>query len=85
MTASQPPRAPLVSAIVTTFNSSETVLRSIESIRAQTMNDLEIVVVDDASQDNTVDVILSVDEPRLRLVRKPRTNLRDPGVGYFAA
>jgi len=77
MTASQPPRAPLVSAIVTTFNSSETVLRSIESIRAQTMNDLEIVVVDDASQDNTVDVILSVDEPRLRLVR----NERNRGIG----
>src|SRR5690349_8886059 len=72
MMASPSARAPLVSAIVTTFNSAETVLRSIESIQAQTMGDLEIVVVDDASQDNTVDVIQSVNEPRLRLVRNPR-------------
>lgn len=77
MTTSQPSYTPLVSAIVTTFNSSETVLRSIESIQAQTMNDLEIVVVDDASQDKTVDVIQSVDEPRLRLVR----NERNRGIG----
>ena len=68
---------PLVSAVVTTFNSSETVRRSIESIQAQTMDDLEIVVVDDASHDNTVDVIESVDEPRLRLVR----NARNRGIG----
>ena len=77
MTASRSPHAPLVSAIVTTFNSAKTVLRSIESIQAQTMTDLEIVVVDDASQDDTVDVIQSVNEPRLRLVR----NERNRGIG----
>jgi glycosyltransferase involved in cell wall biosynthesis len=66
-----------VSAIVTTFNSSDTVLRSIESIQAQTLSDLEIVVVDDASQDDTIDVIQSVDERRLRLVR----NARNRGIG----
>src|SRR5215475_3690336 len=77
MTASQPRRAPLVSAIVTAYNRADTVRRAIESIQAQTMSDLEIVVVDDASQDDTVDVVLSIDEPRLRLVR----NIRNRGIG----
>jgi glycosyltransferase involved in cell wall biosynthesis len=66
-----------VSAIVTAYNRADTVRRAIESIQAQTMSDLEIVVVDDASQDNTIDVVLSIDEPRLRLVR----NVRNRGIG----
>ena len=66
------PLAPNVSAIVTCYNSAATVVRAIESIRAQTMADLEIIVVDDASTDNTIDLVAAVRDPRIRIIRNPQ-------------
>jgi glycosyltransferase involved in cell wall biosynthesis len=69
--------SPRVSVVVTAYNSAATIRRTIESIQAQTMNDFEIVIVDDASKDDTVGVIESVGEPRLRVIR----NARNRGIG----
>ena len=44
---------PLVSVPVITYNSSKTVLETLESIKAQTYQNIEIVLVDDGSQDNS--------------------------------
>lgn len=47
----------LVSAIVPTFNRAYCVTRAIDSVLAQTYPDVEVVVIDDGSADNTADVI----------------------------
>ncbi|RZJ86017.1 MAG: glycosyltransferase family 2 protein, partial [Brevundimonas sp.] len=44
---------PLVTAVMTTFNSAATVTHSLSSLAAQTHGALEIIVVDDASTDDT--------------------------------
>jgi glycosyltransferase involved in cell wall biosynthesis len=44
---------PLVSIIIPTYNRSVTVRRAIDSVLAQTFMDLEVVVVDDGSTDDT--------------------------------
>jgi glycosyltransferase involved in cell wall biosynthesis len=77
--SSNPPAAssPKVSVIVTAYNSAATIDRAIESARAQTMDDLEIVVVDDASTDDTVAVVEAIRDERIRLVR----NARNRGIG----
>ncbi len=46
--------APLVSAIVLSYNNARYVEETLESIRAQTYAALELVVVDDASSDDSV-------------------------------
>lgn len=46
--------SPLVSVAVTTYNSSRYVLETLESIKAQTYQNLELIVSDDCSTDNTV-------------------------------
>src|SRR6266571_8664497 len=45
---------PLVSVIIPTKNSERTIRRCLESVRAQTYRNFEIVVVDNFSSDSTV-------------------------------
>ena len=48
---------PLISVIVITYNSQSTIIETLESISTQTYNNIEIVVSDDCSTDNTVEVV----------------------------
>ena len=47
---------PLVSVPVITYNSAKTVLETLESIKAQTYPNIELIISDDCSKDNTVEV-----------------------------
>ena len=47
---------PLVSVPVITYNSSKTVLETLDSIYNQTYQNLELIVSDDCSTDNTVGI-----------------------------
>ena len=43
----------LVSVIVPAFNASKTIHRTLDSLIAQTLSPIEIIIVDDGSTDNT--------------------------------
>ncbi len=58
-----------VSVILPTYNHERYVAEAIDSVLAQTRQDLELVVVDDASTDATWSVVESFDDPRLRCRR----------------
>lgn len=47
----------LVSVIMPTYNSAKTIADSVFSIVNQTYEDLELIIIDDCSRDNTVDII----------------------------
>ena len=47
---------PRVSIIIPTYNSSETIGQCLKSVRAQTYRNIEIIVCDNFSHDNTVDI-----------------------------
>ncbi|NVD05389.1 glycosyltransferase family 2 protein [Vibrio sp. JPW-9-11-11] len=68
---------PLISVIVPTYNVEEYITEAIVSIFNQTYNNLEIIVVDDASTDNTYAILQSLQskDPRLKLFRND-TNLK---------
>ena len=59
----------LVSVIVPAYNARSTVVYAVRSALAQTWPEIEVVVVDDASTDDTWDVLKSLDDPRIRLLR----------------
>jgi len=60
---------PLVSVLMSVHNDARFVGKAVESVLRQTLSDLELVVVDDASTDATFDILSSVGDPRLELMR----------------
>lgn len=65
METSKNPRA---SVILTTYNSEHCVSGTLDSLLAQTMSNFELIVVDDSSSDNTVSILESFTDPRIRLI-----------------
>ncbi len=65
-------RTPTVSVVIAAYNGAAFIRETIDSVLAQTMPDFEIVVADDASKDDTLAVLATIDDPRLRVVRAER-------------
>ncbi|MFA6123717.1 MAG: glycosyltransferase [Sphingomonas sp.] len=67
----QEPSSPTVSVVMATYNGAALVSETIASLQAQTFGDFELIIVDDCSTDDTVAVIRSFDDPRIRLFPSP--------------
>ena len=64
---------PRVSVVIPTRDRPAMLRRAIESVLVQTMPDLEVVVVDDASGPSTRDVVDAIGDPRVRYIRRERS------------
>lgn len=62
----------MISVVITAYNAEEYVADAVKSILAQTEPDLECVIVDDGSTDDTVRVLTDFGDPRIRLVEAGR-------------
>jgi glycosyltransferase involved in cell wall biosynthesis len=74
---------PLVSVVVPAFNAARTIETTLRSVLQQTMNELELIVVDDGSTDATAEIVQSVEDERLRLIQQPNAghaSARNAGV-----
>jgi len=60
---------PLVSVAIPTYRGAEHLGATIESVLQQTLNNFELIVIDDNSPDNTREVIASYPDPRLIYLR----------------
>lgn len=60
---------PLVSVIMPVYNRQLYVNYAIESILAQSFQDFELIIIDDGSTDNTIDIIKQYNDPRIKLIR----------------
>lgn len=84
--------APFFSVVIPVFNRAGPLARAIESVRAQTFQDFEILVVDDGSTDDPRAVVDSFGDPRIRYFRQAnagggaaRNHGIDEGQGQFVA
>ncbi len=62
----------LVSVIIPTYGRPHLVGRAIASVLRQTYENIEIIVIDDCSDDNTPEVIKRFSDPRIRYLRNTR-------------
>ncbi|MFD0462008.1 glycosyltransferase family 2 protein [Microvirga aerilata] len=74
--ANPPLQGPLVSILVPAYNSAGTISYVLESLRNQTYRDFEVIVVDDASTDDTASIVAPFcdADPRFRLLSMGRNS-----------
>jgi len=60
---------PEVSIIMPTYNRADTIGRAIESVRRQTFEEWELIIIDDGSTDGTPSLLSGAD-PRIKLIRQ---------------
>ncbi|KAA2285368.1 glycosyltransferase [Arenimonas fontis] len=66
----RPGAAPLVTVAIATYNRASYLRDCIRSVLMQTVQDFEIVIVDDGSTDYTEDAVRSFADPRIRYFRQ---------------
>lgn len=66
-----------LSIILPAYNSEEFIRDTIESILRQTLKDFELIVVNDGSDDNTLDLIKGFEDPRIFLINKQHSGIVD--------
>jgi glycosyltransferase involved in cell wall biosynthesis len=74
----------LVSVLIPTYNRCQILLeRALPSVLGQTYQNFEIVIVDDGSSDNTYEIIKSLNNPKINIVRNSRKSYRYPNKALY--
>jgi hypothetical protein len=63
------PGAVRVSVLMPAYNAERYLLQSVQSVLGQTFGDFELLVVDDCSTDRTPDILASIQDRRMRVIR----------------
>ena len=70
---------PIVTVLMTVYDGKNYLHEAIESVLCQTFNDLEFLIIDDASTDNSVEIINSYNDSRIKLL------INDNNIGQTAS
>jgi glycosyltransferase involved in cell wall biosynthesis len=76
---------PLISVVIPVYNGEKTILETIESVLNQSFTDFEIIVINDGSQDATLEIVSSIKDPRLKVFSYPNAGqaiARNRGVSH---
>ena len=64
-----------VSVILCVYNEEKFIGKAIDSILNQTLDDFELIIINDGSTDNTLDIIKSYDDERIKLINQANIGL----------
>ncbi|SEP76565.1 Glycosyl transferase family 2 [Virgibacillus subterraneus] len=62
-------KQPLVTVFIPLYNCEEYISEALESVINQSYSNIEIVIIDDGSTDNSVNIVNSYTDPRIRLIK----------------
>ena len=60
---------PMISVVIPMFNAEKYIREAVDSVLNQTVDDLEVLVVDDCSTDQSAQAVESIDDARIKLLR----------------
>ncbi|MDD5327112.1 MAG: glycosyltransferase [Phycisphaerae bacterium] len=84
---------PAISIVIPTYNRSRLLVRAVTSVLNQSYSNFELIIVDDASTDNTEEVVSSFNDERIRYIRHEKnkgeaaarnTGIKSAKYGYIA-
>ena len=82
-------RSPAVSVIIPVYNPGPGIERCIDSLRNQTLQDIEMIFVDDRGSDGAMEKVkaAAAEDPRIRILTNPRNLDEGPSrnAGFTAA
>ena len=58
----------MISVILPVYNGEKTIQRTVESVLHQTYSEFELIVINDGSQDNTLNILSNIADPRIKIV-----------------
>lgn len=59
---------PLLSVVIPSYNHSQFIKEAVDSVLNQTYRNLELIVIDDGSKDNTLEILQSYKDPRMKVI-----------------
>ncbi len=62
---------PLISVIIPVYNGEKTIQETIESVLNQTLTDFELLVINDGSEDSTLEIVERIQDSRLKVFSYP--------------
>jgi glycosyltransferase involved in cell wall biosynthesis len=63
---------PVISVLMPVFNAEKYIRQAIESILSQSFKDFELLIFNDCSTDESLSIILSFEDPRIKVFNSPR-------------
>lgn len=77
-----PSRSPIVSVLMPTYNHALFISQAIKSVLAQSIEDVEVIVLDDGSEDSTEEIVVRFHDSRVRYIRLPHAGVSNLGQLY---
>ena len=72
-----------VSVVIAAYNAETFLRQTMESVLAQSLRDIEVIVVDDGSTDKTAEILHSFADPRLSVLRQKNTGVSAAYLGVL--
>jgi glycosyltransferase involved in cell wall biosynthesis len=69
------PDSPAITVLMPAYNAGSYIREAIESVLAQTFTDFEFLIIDDGSKDDSLSIIQSFHDPRIRVISRPNKGL----------
>ena len=66
---------PRVSILMSVYNGADYVYEAVQSILKQSFTDFELIIIDDGSTDETIKIVNSFEDRRLKIIRQNNSGL----------